>query len=118
MVAERVVDLLEPVQVHEQHRDVLAMALGSRQRLTHSVVEEDAVGQAGERVVERLVPKPIDEATVVQRHTGVVGDRLEQTSVLVIEGAHVTQPIGHAQETDHAVIAVERCDEAVPPPTP
>ena len=55
MVAERVVDLLEPVQVHHQHAD-LALAGGRLlQRGGEARVQVRAVGQAGERVVRRLV---------------------------------------------------------------
>ena len=55
VVAERVVDVLEVVHVHEQdgHRHVLA-ALGG-ERVTDAVAEQGAVGQAGEDVVEGLV---------------------------------------------------------------
>ena len=54
-VAERVVDLLEAVEVHQHDGDAAALALGGQQRLLDAVVEEDAVRQLGQRVVERLV---------------------------------------------------------------
>ena len=55
VVAERVVDLLEVVEVDQHHGrgDVRAAAGGDR--LLDAVAEERAVGQAGERVVQRLV---------------------------------------------------------------
>ena len=55
VVAERVVDLLEVVEVDQHHGrgDVRAAAGGDR--LLDAVAEERAVGQAGQRVVQRLV---------------------------------------------------------------
>jgi hypothetical protein len=55
-VAEGVVDLLEAVEVDEQHGHAVAGALGALERLGEAVVEQAAVGQAGERVVVGLHP--------------------------------------------------------------
>ena len=55
VVAERVVDLLEAVEVHEHHRDARAVALGGEDRLGGAVAEQRAVGQPGEVVVQRAV---------------------------------------------------------------
>ena len=55
VVAQCVVDGLEPVQVAEAQGDGLARALGRGQRLLHPVVEEGPVGQTGELVVEGQV---------------------------------------------------------------
>src|SRR3990172_1895944 len=55
VVAERVVDLLEAVEVHEENGGALPLALGGQDGLPRPVVEEGAVGKAGKRVVERLV---------------------------------------------------------------
>ena len=56
-VAEAVVDDLEAVQVQEEHRGAaLRMAaLRAPDRLVQAVEEQDAVREAGERVVERVV---------------------------------------------------------------
>ena len=55
-VAERVVDLLEAVEVHEQHGDALAVAARAS-RTAWSMRSRKSVrfGEAGERVVQRLV---------------------------------------------------------------
>ena len=53
MVAERVVDLLEAVEVHQQHGDAAAGSGAGAQRVVEPVEEERAVGKAGEVVVER-----------------------------------------------------------------
>ena len=53
-VAERVVDLLEVVDVEEQHRDGRVRAPRAVERDAEAVEEQRAVGQAGQRVVQRL----------------------------------------------------------------
>jgi hypothetical protein len=50
-MAEGVVDVLEPVQVEEEHRDLLLVARGEGDGLRHAVVQEHAVRQAGQEVV-------------------------------------------------------------------
>ena len=53
LVAERVVDLLEVVQVEEQQRRGLVVAPRVRHRLAGALGEHGAVGQAGKRIVVR-----------------------------------------------------------------
>ena len=55
VVAERVVDLLEVVEVHQHHHRGVAVAASGAERLVDAVAEQLAVGQAGERVMQRLV---------------------------------------------------------------
>ena len=55
VVAERVVDLLEVVEVDQHHGRGDVRAAPGGDRLLDAVAEERAVGQAGERVVQRLV---------------------------------------------------------------
>ena len=57
LVAERVVDELEAVEVQEQdgRGGARVGALGAADRLVEAVEEQHAVGQAGERVVQRVV---------------------------------------------------------------
>jgi hypothetical protein len=54
-VAERVVDLLEVVEVAVDDRDALALVAGGGEGALEAVLEERAVGEPGERVVVRLV---------------------------------------------------------------
>ncbi|KQV49488.1 hypothetical protein ASC95_18005 [Pelomonas sp. Root1217] len=64
-MAERVVDRLEAVKVDEQHGHLAGIALrdlfpGARmtlKRMRQTVLEQHAVGQAGERVLERSSPQ-------------------------------------------------------------
>ena len=56
-VPERVVHHLEAVEVEEEHREPAAPAsLGALQRHAQPLHEQGAVGEPGERVVERGVP--------------------------------------------------------------
>ena len=52
---ERVVDELEAVEIDDQHRERLAVAVGMRHRLRQPVIEQHAVGQARQRIVRREV---------------------------------------------------------------
>src|SRR6266567_2033970 len=58
-VAQAVVDELEIVEVEEDHGDIGVAASSGVHRNLEPVVEEHAIGQAGERVVERLVGKAV-----------------------------------------------------------
>ena len=60
-VAEAVVDGLEVVEVDEQHRQRPAEAAACAQRVLDAVEEQGAVGEAGQRVVERLVAQLVLE---------------------------------------------------------
>ena len=59
MVAERVVDLLEAIEVEQQQRQRFAVAGRRAQRLGQAVVEQHAIGQAGQGIVHRLVAQPV-----------------------------------------------------------
>jgi hypothetical protein len=54
LVPERVVDLLEAVEVEEHHRRRVPVASGGREGLAEAVAEERSVRERGEGVVERL----------------------------------------------------------------
>ena len=54
-MAEGVVDRLEVVDVHEQHRDGFAVALLALDGVQHAVAEQRPVREVGDGVVERLV---------------------------------------------------------------
>ena len=80
VVAERVVDHLEAVEVEEEHRGARAgpAAACSPQRLLQPVEEQRAVRQPRERVVQRAVLQPLDRAAVVG---GVADGALERVGV-------------------------------------
>ena len=51
-VAQGVVDLLEVVEVEQHHRHGIAAAPGARQRSGQPIVEQHAVGQAGQGIMQ------------------------------------------------------------------
>ena len=57
-VAQRVVDVLEAVEVDEQHADAPPRPARLRDRLRQSLVQQQAVRQAGQRVARRHVLQP------------------------------------------------------------
>ncbi|MCY1425710.1 hypothetical protein D9M71_415050 [compost metagenome] len=78
-VAETVVDVLEAVEVDEKNGAVEVVVGGFDQRQLQAALEQQAVGQAGERVVVGLVVEPrlgVLERRDVGEHTDVVGDLL------------------------------------------
>ena len=50
-VAERVVDVLEAVEVDEHHRGLLPVAVAQGERLAEPVLQQPAVGKPGERIM-------------------------------------------------------------------
>ena len=75
VVAESVVDLLELVEVHDDERHRFGRARRALQRLAQPVVEQRAVGQTGQPVVQRLAAQDLggDDPVgdVLQRHADV-----------------------------------------------
>ena len=55
-MAQRVVDVLEAVEVEQQDRDQATLAARARQLLAEPVAQQGAVGQAGEQIVQRHTP--------------------------------------------------------------
>ena len=54
-VPQRVVDVLEPIEIEEQQRGERAVALGARQRQLEAIAEQKPVREPGEDVVGRLM---------------------------------------------------------------
>ena len=110
-----VVDDLEVVQVEEQHRHLAAAA---REGVPKPVYEQHAVGEAGERVVERLVlelllelpqlPHGLLEAVVLERRPGLVGECLEQLQVVAAEAARHPEPVRVDHGPYHSRLAAQR----------
>ena len=87
VVAERVVDLLEPVDVEQQQSDVVPLGLGVGDRPLEALGEQATVGQAGERVEQR-------QASVLRR-------RRAQPVAGVADGAEEQQPQHEQADTHH-----------------
>ena len=120
MVPERVVHLLEPVEVHQQHAHVATALTRVADRRVQPVLEERAVRKAGEGIVQRLVlalasllVELVDEAAVLEGDAGVVGQRLEQARVLDVERRHIRLTVGHGDHADHDRAAHDRRDQQV-----
>ena len=71
---ERVVDLLEAVEVDEQRRALGAAPAGPGEHLLDAVEDERAVREPGERVVQRLVADALEQARVADRDRRLAGD--------------------------------------------
>ena len=66
--------VLKPSRSKKSTPTGVRRALGARRARAAAVEEEGAVGQPGERVVERLVDGVLDRARVVQREARVLGE--------------------------------------------
>jgi hypothetical protein len=113
-VAERVVDPLEAVEVEHQHRHLLGVRAG--ERLGQPLAQPGAVGQPGERVVQRLVrvggarvAQLVDEQHVAHGRGGERGERLEHLDVGGPVGAGAVGARG--EHAEHRVGAEHRRGE-------
>ena len=111
VVAERVVDLLEPIEVHQQHR----RRPGDQQPLLEALLEVQPVGEAGQVIVQRQVlglgcrgPDPVDQSGVGQRDAGMAGERLEEPGVLAVERADVVEAVHDQQHAGDAATVTQR----------
>ncbi len=68
VMAQRVVDLLEAVQVEQQQRDGCSLAVGDPRRLLEAIVQERPVRQLGQRVVIRQVRQALLDAPALAPH--------------------------------------------------
>ncbi|HRB11987.1 MAG TPA: hypothetical protein PKU70_03170 [Vicinamibacteria bacterium] len=80
-MAERVVDDLEAVEVHEKDAQGRVAALGLGERVGEAVLEEEPVGQAGEAVVEGHVLDLVFLALAVDRFRDVMRHVVQQVPV-------------------------------------
>ena len=80
-VPERVVHLLEAVEVDEQRRALDVAPAGPGEHLLDPVEDQRAVREPGERVVQRLVPDALEQAGVADRDRGLAREP--------------AQPVGH-----------------------
>jgi hypothetical protein len=123
-VAEAVVDLLEAVQVQEQHRDRGGVAAGALEGVVDAVFEQGPVGQGGQAVVEGLVGELVfelaafgDVASVEDQpaHTGVV----EQVGDGELGGAPVAAAVLDGElELEHPIGALGDLGQALAQPGP
>ena len=98
-VAERVVDLLEAVEIDQQQREALAVAALARERVLDAVAQQHAVGETGERIVMRHVGDLVGAALAL----GDVGEGAQETAVRQRDGAHLE----HDAVRPHALVQRE-----------
>jgi hypothetical protein len=115
-VPECVVDLLEPVEVHEQHG---GGGCGLQTAL-EALVEVQTVGQTRQRVVKgevlglpRRIAYPFHQRAVRERDRGVTGQRAQKLGVFGVECAHVVDPVGDGEDADDAPGFVQRSGHGV-----
>lgn len=84
-VAERIVDLLEPVDVNEEDRSLLVEILCSKDRLVETLVEQGAIGEAGQVIVKREIVDVIRAAAVLGDIAAGNGDSVAQSDDLDIQ---------------------------------
>jgi hypothetical protein len=99
LVAERVVDLLEAIEVDQQQRRERAHALGARERALPLPMQGCAVRQVGEPVVGRLVAQPArgarDDAEEHQPEQQQAGSQREEEGARVAGDRLRGRLIGH-----------------------
>ena len=103
-MAERVVDVLEAVEVDEQHADAMAAALGLRDRLRQALVQQQPVGQAGQRVARREILQPL-LGLDPRRH--VLHERQDRHDLAVVVEQRRVVPLAPDRVAVAAVIARE-----------
>ena len=124
-MAQRIVDLLELVEVDEMDRERPAPAQ-ARHRRVHLVAEQGAVGQAGERIVARqLVDLGLGHAAVgdvLEQHDGAavrhrVERQRERATVLGLEEDLAARPIPQAASRAPPAAARRARGQSAPLPT-
>ena len=93
IVAEAVVDLLEPVEVEQQHGDDLIAPSQARERVLEPVREQRAVRQVCQRIVECLARQLVDPLLVGSAQGGVLDHQRSLERELVDELALLGGPV-------------------------
>ncbi len=107
-MAERVVDLLEAVEV--DHHDG-TVAVGPGQTGGERDLEAQTVRQPGECVIAGLHLQPVNEIVVRQSSTQRVGQRTEESQFVNSELAAHAESVGDEQHPDLLGLAQHRCGD-------
>ncbi|MDP9298918.1 MAG: hypothetical protein M3O98_09675 [Actinomycetota bacterium] len=105
-MAQRVVDGLEVVKVHEQHRDGLVIALLPLDGVRDAVVEQRPVREARHRVVERLVRELLLEGLAFADVARVQHDAVH------VRVVHQVRAQGLDEQVGTVVVADPELDES------
>ncbi len=106
-VSQRVVDLLESVEIQHEERQRRPLPIARQNGLVETVAEKDAVGQAGQEIVERLVlegreldhalghvPQDSDPVGRPRRVLGHGGELELERALRAVRPAHALFPVG------------------------
>ena len=106
MVPEGVVDILEAIQVHQHHGNLVTGSLRGIQRMRGPVLEQRTVREPGQAVVQRLVPVQVALGLQAplrtgQRHAGHGDEHHGGEQGRDIEGQHETIGESHPRGLLH-----------------
>ena len=113
VVAEAVVDVLEPVEVEEQHRDAGAVALGPGERVGEELDEQAAVRQPGEQVVVGPVREQVLGRLALDRDRRGLGEHLHD---LALAGGRLARVVEERDDRAEHAAAVRVEDRRRPHP--
>ena len=113
LMAERIVDDLEAVEIDEQHRETVIVALRCVDRLAQQPVEGLAVRQVGQAVMRGEVFDPlvglvllVGAIEILHREGDVVGEALQQLDELGREGLLLGRHVDH--DADGLIVRDQR----------
>ena len=102
IVAQRIVDDLEPVEIDEQHRKLPLVAVRGLDRVVQQLVEHLPIGQIGQAVMRGEIFDPlvglgllVGAVEVLQRERNVVGQPLQQFDEFGREGVFLRRREKH-----------------------
>ncbi|MNQ38723.1 hypothetical protein D3C85_523160 [compost metagenome] len=102
-VAQRIVDLLEAVQIQEQHRNPLAFRFGARDRLLGLRQQQIPVGQPRQLVVERQLANARTRFLALQRQRAQIDAHIHQPVMEIIRQAAFAKI--ETESADHPAVA-------------
>lgn len=107
VVAQAVVDHLEAVDVDEEHRDLVVVAMGPVETGLEAIEQQGAVGETGQVVVEGPMGELGGGAVALEGdgderagHVGRPGGVLRRAAGTVVEGDHRTNGVRRARAED------------------
>ncbi len=109
MVAVRVVDVLEAVEVHHEQRDFRLQTLGAREFAREVHEHEARVRQARERVGERVFLRLLEHDRVVDDRGRLFGNAIEEAAMVV--GVHRLIDVIDGDGADEAFVEYQRADQ-------
>ena len=104
---ERVVDALEVIEVHKQHAEATARARPAQQRVLEAVGKPRAIGELGQRVVQRLVAQLFFERLALGDVADVQHEAADR-GIIALVRPHELQVAPAAVRVADAALALHR----------